>query len=344
MPLLIRKGVTTVSYLKAHKSQNITMTTSEVNTFLICRTSINSISVAHPCVCLAGGQEPDKDAKNAKPDADPDWEHFTPEEKRELRELMLGARAQKRIADYKWDQAIGEVAKFPNLQEPKPLEPQERKSLMRDVPDLYGTFPCQGLRSMGDDRARVNPADRWFLERGAPRLHLNMLEEINLLTYILQEMQDGEGTRLDLSEEQVLDLMKKAINLQIDSLQLLASMQIQRACSATARSPPSSEDEKQKLILSDKLRAEDAKKKQEQQKEERSRSGLFSRQRRGGFSGNGAGGRRPRFAPIQSQQPAKNGSATFNRGTFRRFNNQKPAFRRPGRFSNNNFRSRPRSS
>ena len=159
---------------------------------------------------------------------------------------------------------------------------------MNDIPDLKTVFPCPGLRSLGTERYLVSREARWFLEKAAPTLHMGAMEVLNILAFALQEMEEeSDGTRVGLAMEDLGDLIQQAMFLQLDTIQLIASMQIHRASLATQRAPPISDEVKEQAILSDRAK-EEAKK-------------LQTLSRYGQRRGNGRWGRRPRFAPESIQ-------------------------------------------
>ena len=245
--------------------------------------------------------------------------------------VMESLMFKRRIKDYRWSSSIREVLPPLRLQEPKPMQPKERRETLQDIPDLKSVFSCPGLRSLGADRHRVSKEARWFLEKAAPTLHLGALEVVNLLAFALQEVEEGgDGSRVGISTEELGALIQKALFLQLDTIQLIASMQIHRASMAMFKVAPDSEDTKDQAILSDKV------------KEEVKKQQLSSRSQ-GVGRGNGRWGRRPRFAPE---------SLPTNRNNFSSYKNNLNSYQAPrtrdfsnrpqAKGSSNRFRGRGR--
>jgi hypothetical protein len=190
---------------------------------------------------------------------------------RNIKESVLASK----VRDYRWDpRLVASVLAFPNLQEPSPLEMKTREELTKGVPDLMKAAPCPPLKGLGEVKQRIAEPDYWFLDRAVPRIHANIYEEINILAFIRQEAREpreGDGSRMDLGEDATLLLLERVIRMKIDTLALLASMQIQRARQATHRAPltPAISETGSKPIFSDKMLASDAKKAEQAKKESR---------------------------------------------------------------------------
>ena len=95
---------------------------------------------------------------------------------------------------------------------------------------------------MGEEDIPLSDLDRWFCNKAAPQLHRNILEEMSVLAWVIQEAKappsEGAGTRVGLSESGLFALLKKLVKLKMDTLSLVASMQIQRVRNALGPARP----------------------------------------------------------------------------------------------------------
>jgi hypothetical protein len=178
----------------------------------------------------------------------------------EMRVLKEGARAA-RIKDYQWAESTKKFVDIPaNFQDATPMTKRERKDLLKGIPDFTRTFPCKGPRALStEDRARVRWWNElWFLEKGAPRLHNQMVDQLRALTYLAQECGDAKE-RIGLSLDELRFLLRKIIILHVDTMKLLSQMQVRRALLATNRSTDPREMDPLQFIISDKRRETEVK-------------------------------------------------------------------------------------
>ena len=135
-------------------------------------------------------------------------------------------------------------------------------------------------------------------------MHQNIYQEIAALAFILQEASNPDsaedGSRIGLDEQGILSLLKKVIRLKIDTLSLLADMQIERGWRAMRKAPLKKNMSKRKPIISEKKFAEDDKRREKELKQAKNWGFASARQRGEDRRGET---RRPRF-PITYQ--AKN--------------------------------------
>lgn len=237
-----------------------------------------------------------------------DYQDPLDEESREAVEETVRA---KRIRNYGWSTVLDGCLVVPDLHDGKPMQGKQRKQLMDGIPDFSERFRCVPLSSLGEDRRLASEGDRWFLEKAVPKIHAHILDELNILAFVLQESQDGDGSRVGLSETDLRGYLETVIKLKIDTLQLLAAMQVQRAHIATRRIPPPTEEQKEKSIISERAKLESAKRAetaaQEKKGVKRRRTfGFFAGRQSGNF---GRGTRRPRYAPLglSSEEPSLTG-------------------------------------
>ena len=179
----------------------------------------------------------------------------------EMKVLRESARASL-IKNYVWADSTKNFVDVPqSFQDAVPMKKRERKELLKDVPDNFGrVFPCRGTRSLTkEDRKRVKWWNElWFLEKGAPKLHGYMVDELRALLYLAQECGDAPE-RVGLQLDELQSLLQKIIKLHVDTMRMLASMQTKRAILATNRGSDENEADPQTLIISDKRREREVK-------------------------------------------------------------------------------------
>ena len=179
----------------------------------------------------------------------------------EMKVLRESARASL-IKNYVWADSTKEFAEVPqSFQDATPMKKRERKELLKDIPENFGkVFPCRGTRSLTkEDRKRVKWWNElWFLEKGAPKLHGYMVDELRALMYLAQECGDAPE-RVGLQLDELQSLLQKIIRLHVDTMRMLASMQTKRAILATNRGSDENEADPQTLIISDKRREREVK-------------------------------------------------------------------------------------
>ena len=188
------------------------------------------------------------------------------------------------------------------MQKAKPLKGKQRAEYVKGLPDLSTGCPCPGLKGMGDEEVNLSPPDKWFCDTAAPQLHRNIMEEMSVLAWIIQEATDpadakGEpGSRVGLMETGMFILLKRLVTLKKDTLSLLASMQITRVRAALGRVPKEKKDsEKTKPIISAEIMEEDDKQEEKKAQKTRQRCRLFGfpSARRGRSEGTGRSAEAP---------------------------------------------------
>lgn len=185
-----------------------------------------------------------------------EWPGPLTEEELVIREQVM----RNQLKQYVWsDETRADLAIPSHFQDAVPLEKEERKKLFEVLPSFTKSFPCTGLKSLGDQKKFVtNQSDVWFLEKAAPKLHEMLVEELGAMVFLYQECGD-DPRRLGLDAEELQELLKRIITSHVDVLKMIANMQIQRALAATSRSPLPKEGDKLKEIISDKVKLEEKK-------------------------------------------------------------------------------------
>lgn len=246
----------------------------------------------------------------------------------EDQELLLKKQRQEiineKISKYVWGQDVKDIFSFPDLQKARPLKGKQRAELMKGLPDLSTSCPCPGLKGMGDEEVNLSSPDRWFCDTAAPQLHRNIMEEMSVIAWILQEatnpddVEGAPGTRVGLTEEGIFTLLKKLVTLKMDTLSLIASMQITRVRSALGRVPKEKkENEKTKPIISAEMMEEDDKLEEKKvQKSRQRRLFGFASARRGGAGRGRGGSRRHRQASRFSSRPSSQNDTYSGFGGF----------------------------
>ena len=167
---------------------------------------------------------------------------------------------------------------------------------------------------------------------------------MSVLAWVIQEAKappsEGAGTRVGLSESGLFALLKKLVTLKMDTLSLVASMQIQRVRNAlgTQQLGPKKEEGKSIPILSAEAMEEDEKKeeKRAQKSARRRRMNVgFSYTQRGESKRGGFSHRRHRQPPRPSRPSFQNHTQGSGFNIFNRAQSSqpRPAFRtaqRPG--------------
>ena len=179
----------------------------------------------------------------------------------EMKVLREGARAAL-IRDYVWAEDTKRFVNIPqSFQDAVPMTKRERKDLLKGIPENFNrVFPCRGPRALSvEDRQRVRWWNElWFLEKGAPRLHGQMVDQLRALTYLAQEC--GEAPeRIGLSIDELRVLLRKIITIHVDTMKLLAHMQVKRALLATNRGSGAKDTDPEQLIISEKRRESEVK-------------------------------------------------------------------------------------
>lgn len=190
-----------------------------------------------------------------------DWVEDDDEETEAVARVILESTRAAMLKSYKWSESTINFVDIPvTFQDAKPLSPAERRELLRDTPTTFNkTFPCKGISNLGDDRKYVRvPSHLWFLEKGAPKLHTMMTEELKVLMYLVQECGDS-SEKIGLEVSELTSLLKKIVTLHVDTMKMISKMQTQNARRAMNRSVDDSEDPQQNII-SDRQREADMKK------------------------------------------------------------------------------------
>ena len=177
------------------------------------------------------------------------------------RVLRESARAAH-LKEYQWSEWIREVANIPtSFQDLKPMSSKERRELLKDTPEnFHREFPCTGVRNMGEDRRRVRLfSELWFLEKGAPKIHDMLVEELRVLTFFAQECSEVKE-KIGLQEQELFGVLRNIITLHVDTLKMLSAMQVQRALIATNRQAATRETDPKHQIISTAVREAELKK------------------------------------------------------------------------------------
>ena len=247
-------------------------------------------------------EEPDTTEELEAPGAE---EEEDPVLQRVLRESARAAQ----LKNYEWSEQIRELTDIPDsFQDLKPMSSKERKELLKDLPETFEkAFPCKGLRSLGEDRKRVRiPSELWFLEKGAPKLHDMLVEELKVMTYLAQEGAEVQG-RIEISYSEQYELLLTLIRLHVDTLKMVSAMQVQRALHATQRQTVTKETDPQQLIISTKVKEAELKKVETDLAYElgtgRSIVNLSRTLTRPGLRRGGGSNRRPRFGRQSETRP-----------------------------------------
>ena len=179
-----------------------------------------------------------------------------------LRRVLRESARAAHLKEYQWSEWIREVANIPaSFQDLKPMSSKERKELLRDTPDnFHRAFPCTGVRNMGEDRKRVRLfSELWFLEKGAPKIHDMLVEELRVLTFFAQECSEVKE-KIGLQEQELFSILRTILTLHVDTLKMLSAMQVQRALIATNRQAPTKESDPKHQIISSAVREAELKK------------------------------------------------------------------------------------
>ena len=279
---------------------------------------------------------------------------FSAEDQKLLRKKQIDELLKEKITNYKWGQDVINTFTFPDMQKAKPLKGKQRAEVLKLTPDLSTACPCQGLKGMGEEEVDLSSPDRWFCDTAAPQLHRNMLEEMSLLAWIMQEAsnpavaQDPPGSRVGLTEEGIFILLRKLVALKMDTLSLLASMQITRVRATIGRVTKDKKDsERTKPIISAETMEEEDKQEEKKAQKSRQRRNFgnfgFASARRGGARRGGGGPRRHRQASrflsrpsfqIQEENPRGfSYNQRFNSNTYNQRQSARPASQgRPASF------------
>ena len=187
----------------------------------------NSVNESRNHQSILDGEASDEDAEpraglGSSRAQKPDWRDdiaLSAEDEELLRKKQHLAIINDKVANYVWGQDVKNLFTFPDLQRAKPLKGRQRAEIIRGHPDLSTGCPCAGLKGMGEEEVNLPYADRWFCDTAAPHLHKNIVEEMAVLAWIIQEAMhpedvEGEpGTRVGLSEQGIFALLKKLVGL-----------------------------------------------------------------------------------------------------------------------------------
>lgn len=172
-----------------------------------------------------------------------------------LEQVIKTSAKSYRLKEYRWAKSTIDFVQIPaTFQDANPMSSAERREIIKETPSNFSrVFPCKGTTSLGEDKKYIEtPSEIWWLEKGIPKLHQMMTEELRALLFFVQECGD-EPEKIGLQLDEMTSLLKGIITLHVDTMKMISAMQRQRAWRAMgSMDPDKPQEDPEQQIISDK--------------------------------------------------------------------------------------------